>query len=193
MLSPAWAISIIFRNISTPVTTVLRGFSVNPTISTSSPTLTVPRSTLPVATVPRPVMVNTSSIGIRKGLSISRLGVGINWSTASISAQIALQSGHSRELQAWSRAFNADPTTTGTSSPGNSYSLRRSRISSSTSSISSGSSTWSALFINTTIWGTPTWRASKICSRVWGMGPSAADTTRMAPSIWAAPVIMFFT
>ena len=27
--------------------------------------------------------------------------------------------------------------------------------------------------------------------RVWGMGPSAADTTRMAPSTWAAPVIMF--
>ena len=26
-----------------------------------------------------------------------------------------------------------------------------------------------------------------------GMGPSAARDTRMAPSIWAAPVIMFFT
>ncbi len=38
-------------------------------------------------------------------------------------------------------------------------------------------------FINTTIVGTPTCRASRICSRVWGMGPSAADTTRMAPSI----------
>jgi hypothetical protein len=32
-----------------------------------------------------------------------------------------------------------------------------------------------------------------MCSRVWGIGPSAAEHTRMAPSIWAAPVIMFFT
>ncbi len=30
-----------------------------------------------------------------------------------------------------------------------------------------------------------------MCSRVCGIGPSAADTTRIAPSIWAAPVIMF--
>ena len=29
--------------------------------------------------------------------------------------------------------------------------------------------------------------------RVYTLGPSAAETTRMAPSIWAAPVIMFFT
>ncbi len=41
--------------------------------------------------------------------------------------------------------------------------------------------------------GTPTWRARRICSRVCGIGPSAADTTRMPPSICAAPVIMFFT
>ena len=38
---------------------------------------------------------------------------------------------------------------------------------------------------------TPTWRARRMCSRVCGMGPSAALTTRIAPSIWAAPVIMF--
>ena len=31
-----------------------------------------------------------------------------------------------------------------------------------------------------------------MCSRVCGIGPSAADTTRIAPSICAAPVIMFF-
>ena len=41
-----------FLNISTPVTTTLRSSSVIPTISTSSDTLIVPRSTLPVATVP---------------------------------------------------------------------------------------------------------------------------------------------
>ena len=51
----------------------------------------------------------------------------------------------------------------------------------------------SALFKYTTMYGTPTWRASKMCSRVCGIGPSAADTTNIAPSICAAPVIMFFT
>ena len=51
----------------------------------------------------------------------------------------------------------------------------------------------SHLFSATTMWGTPTWRANSTCSRVWGIGPSAAETTRIAPSTWAAPVIMFFT
>ena len=49
----------------------------------------------------------------------------------------------------------------------------------------------SILFMNTTTHGTPTCRASNMCSRVCGIGPSAADTTRIAPSICAAPVIMF--
>ena len=49
-----------------------------PTISTSSPTLTMPRSTRPVTTVPRPEIVNTSSTGIRNGLSSSRTGSGMN-------------------------------------------------------------------------------------------------------------------
>ena len=43
------------------------------------------------------------------------------------------------------------------------------------------------------MYGTFTWRASRMCSRVCGIGPSAALTTRIAPSICAAPVIMFFT
>src|SRR2546429_1978255 len=46
----------------------------------------------------------------------------------------------------------------------------------------------STLFMYTTRDGTPTWRANKMCSRVCGIGPSAADTTRIAPSICAAPV-----
>ena len=41
------------------------------------------------------------------------------------------------------------------------------------------------------MYGTPTCRASRMCSRVCGIGPSAADTTRIDPSICAAPVIMF--
>ena len=90
-----------------------------------------------------------------------------------------------------SSALSAETWTTGMSSPGNSYLESSSRTSSSTSSSSSGSSTMSALLSATTIAGTSTWRASRMCSRVCGIGPSAAETTRIAPSIWAAPVIMF--
>ena len=60
----------------------------NPTISISSPVWTMPCSTLPVTTVPRPVIVNTSSIGIKNGLSSSRTGSGMNVSAASISSMI---------------------------------------------------------------------------------------------------------
>jgi hypothetical protein len=37
----------------------------------------IPRSTRPVTTVPRPEMLNTSSMGIKNGLSMSRLGSGM--------------------------------------------------------------------------------------------------------------------
>ena len=76
MLSPAMPSSSSLRNISTPVTTVFV-VALMPTISTSSPTLILPRSTRPVATVPRPLIENTSSTGIRNGLSISRFGSGM--------------------------------------------------------------------------------------------------------------------
>ena len=92
-----------------------------------------------------------------------------------------------------SSAISAEPRMIGILSPGKLYFDSSSRTSSSTRSNSSGSSTMSTLFRNTTIAGTPTWRASRMCSRVCGIGPSAAETTRMAPSICAAPVIMFFT
>ena len=140
----------------------------------------------PVTTVPRPVIVNTSSIGMRNGLSTSRTGSGMYESTAAMSSRIfGVHSGSP------SSAFSAETWITGMSSPGNSYLERSSRTSISTSSSSSGSSTMSALFRATTIDGTSTWRARRMCSRVCGMGPSAAETTRIAPSIWAAPVIMF--
>ena len=139
-----------------------------------------------MTTVPRPVIVNTSSIGIRNGLSTSRVGSGMYESTASMSSRIfGVHSGSP------SSAFSAEPVTIGMSSPGNSYFESSSRTSISTSSSSSGSSTMSALFRNTTMYGTSTWRASRMCSRVCGIGPSAAETTRIAPSICAAPVIMF--
>ncbi|GAV37034.1 hypothetical protein ROTAS13_04726 [Roseomonas sp. TAS13] len=76
MLSPASPLSSSLRNISTPVTVVLT-VSFRPTISTSSPTFTMPRSTRPVTTVPRPEIENTSSIGIRNGRSFGRSGCGM--------------------------------------------------------------------------------------------------------------------
>ena len=115
MLSPATASSSNLRNISTPVTTVAFFSSVIPTISILSPTLMIPRSTRPVATVPRPVIVNTSSTGIRNGLSVARSGIGMYASTASISSMIFASYAASP-----SSAFSADPTTTGMSSPGKS-------------------------------------------------------------------------
>ena len=75
-MSPATPSSSSFRNISTPVTTFF-SVGLNPTISISSPTFTLPRSIRPVTTVPRPEIENTSSIGIRNGLSISRSGSGM--------------------------------------------------------------------------------------------------------------------
>ena len=141
------------RNISTPVTTF---FCVGriPTISTSSPTFTIPRSTRPVTTVPRPEIENTSSIGIRKSLSIARSGTGMYASTASISSMMHLASSESGSAD--SPAFSAEPFTIGVLSPGNPYDVNSSRTSSSTSSSSSGSSTMSVLFRNTTTNGTPT-------------------------------------
>ena len=67
-------LSKILRNISTPVTVDVNFSSPIPRISTGSPVLHTPVSILPVATVPRPVIVNTSSTGIKNGLSTSRGG-----------------------------------------------------------------------------------------------------------------------
>ena len=143
MLSPASPESSNLRNISTPVTIV---FCVGriPTISISSPTLTMPCSIRPVTTVPRPEIENTSSTGIRNGLSRTRTGCGMNVSIASISAlsEFTPISG-SRS----SSAAKAEPFTIGVVSPGNSYFVRSSRISISTRSRSSLSSTMSTLFM----------------------------------------------
>ena len=56
-------------------------------MSTVSLTFSTPRSMRPVTTVPRPVIVKTSSTGMRNGLSISRTGCGIDSSTASMSSR----------------------------------------------------------------------------------------------------------
>ena len=88
-------------------------------------------------------------------------------------------------------AGSAAPLITGVVSPGNWYLFNSSRTSTSTSSRISGSSTASHLFKNTTMCGTPTCFASSTCSRVCGITESSAETTRIAPSICAAPVIIF--
>ena len=119
-------------------------------------------------------------------MSTCRSGIGTYESSASINARIPASPSGSP-----CSAFSADTRTTGTSSPGNPYDFSRSRTSSSTRSSSSGSSTASTLFSATTMHGTSTCRASSTCSRVCGIGPSVAATTTIAPSICAAPVIMF--
>ncbi|ETV76702.1 hypothetical protein H257_09178 [Aphanomyces astaci] len=161
-LSPAWPISSDLRNISTPVHVDLE-VAWMPTNSTSSPGLTTPVSMRPDTTVPRPEMLNTSSTGSKNGRSKSRTGSGMYSSTCFIRSRIAaLPRG---ESVPWT-ACNADPRTTGMSSPGKSYESSNSRISISTNSSNSSSSTMSTLFKNTTNAGTPTWRDSKMCSRV---------------------------
>mmetsp|Transcript_519 Transcript_519/g.1120 ORF Transcript_519/g.1120 Transcript_519/m.1120 type:complete len:214 (+) Transcript_519:364-1005(+) len=189
MLSPAIPWSNNLRNISTPVQVVFWSW-LNPITSRSSPTLTIPCSTRPVTTVPRPAMEKVSSMLIKKSLSRMRSGSGMFSSTVSISSKT-----RSRPISGLfpSAAARADPRTIGISSPSYPYSLRSSRISISTSSNNSSSSTRSHLFIKTTRLGIPTCLANKMCSRVCGIGPSVAATTKIPPSIWAAPVIMFFT
>src|SRR5205823_6313391 len=83
----------------------------------------------PVATVPRPVIENTSSTGIRNGFSTSRFGTGMLLSKAASSSSTFPTHALSPAI-----AFKADPRITGTSSPGNSYLESSSRTSSSTRS-----------------------------------------------------------
>ncbi len=88
-MSPASADSIGLPKVSRPVTTVSTGSPSPPRTLTRSPMRTLPRSTAPVTTVPRPVMVSTFSTGSRNGASVYRTGMGTYVSTASSSASIA--------------------------------------------------------------------------------------------------------
>src|SRR5574344_862630 len=146
MLSPASAKSNCFLNISTPVTTTSSGLSFSPTISTLSLTFTTPLSTLPVATVPLPVIENTSSTLIKNGLSTSLCGNFIFSSIASISAII-----ESTPSLSPCNAFNALPLIIAVLSPSNPYFVNNSLTSISTKSNNSLSSTASHLFKNTTM------------------------------------------
>src|SRR3989475_3083 len=159
-----------------------------PRTSPPAPAVTSPRSTRPGAPAPGPVVQNTSHTATRICLPPSPFGTGMLLSSAVRSPSPFATPGFSPAI-----AFRAEPRITGMSSPGYTYFDNSSRTSSSTRSRSSASSTRSHLLRNTTIAGTFTCRANRMCSRVCGIGPSTADTTRIAPSIWAAPVIMVFT
>jgi hypothetical protein len=86
-----------------------------PTISTGSPVLITPRSIRPVATVPRPVIENTSSTGIKKSCHrTNRL------------RNLLIHSSHQfsdRFYAIWIifQCFQADPGITAALSPSNSY------------------------------------------------------------------------
>jgi hypothetical protein len=101
-------------------------------------------------------MAKTSSIGMRKGLSLARTGVGMYSSTAFMRSKIALNSGAAGSLEVDSSALSAEPRMIGVLSPSNLYLVSSSRTSSSTSSSSSSSSTMSTLLRKTTICGTST-------------------------------------
>ena len=75
-LSPASPSSSNFWTFPHRWQVVGSGLSIRPTISIDSPTL-IPLSIRPVATVPRPVIENTSSTDIRNGWSTRRGGSGI--------------------------------------------------------------------------------------------------------------------
>jgi len=113
--SPAWPSSSSLRNISMPVTVVVCLVSRMPMMSTVSLTLSTPRSMRPVTTVPRPVIVKTSSTGMRNGLSVSRSGCGIDSSTAFIRSAMLCT-----HFASPSSALSADTGTTGRLSPSNS-------------------------------------------------------------------------
>src|SRR5438046_6558457 len=80
-LSPACPSSSSFRNISTPVTTVLR-VSRNPTISTSSPTFTTPPPPPPPPPLPPPPPHKTPPTAIQTHFFSARLRLPPSLSTA---------------------------------------------------------------------------------------------------------------
>ncbi|KAJ5139064.1 uncharacterized protein N7515_003912 [Penicillium bovifimosum] len=75
-----------------------------PTTSTVSPTRIVPRSTRPVATVPRPAIENPSSTGIKNGRDFTSTGVGIYASNASPRRMIARSPNSARTRWAFGRS-----------------------------------------------------------------------------------------
>jgi hypothetical protein len=93
-------------NISTPVITVFCASAPRPSISTSSFIFTTHLSILQVETVHLPFIENTSSTGIKNGLSLSLTGIGTKVSKAfnRSNTGFATQSASA----GFSKAFKAD-------------------------------------------------------------------------------------
>ena len=183
------------RNISTPVHTSSSCVSLIPTISTSSPTLHQSRAQHDPSPPCRGPTDRKHILNRHQKRLIYRVTLRLRYVTRpspqpTSDYRLACRCSESSP----SNAFNALPMIIGVSSPGNSYWYPTTRALPSQPVPTaprrqpcppcSGTPRCTAH---------PTWRANRMCSRVCGIGPSAADTTRIAPSICAAPVIMFFT
>jgi hypothetical protein len=158
-----------------------------PMMSTVSLILTTPRSIRPVMTVPRPVIVKTSSTGMRNGLSVSRTGVGMYSSTAFISSMI-----DSPHFSSPCSAGAAATCTTGRCrrrTPG-----RQQLAHLELDELEDLLVVDHVALVERHDHGRHADLAGEqhVLTRL-RHGPSVAATTRIAPSICAAPVIMFFT
>ena len=143
-----------------------------------SPTSTLPETSVPVITVPKPFMVNTRSIGRRNRPEGLRGGI-----RPAISSRAPINSGM------------PCPVAEDTGRIGE-FSRKvpwlNSRISSRASS-SHSSSTRSVLVMAIK----PCWTSSRVqismCSRVWGITPSSAAITMITMSMPVAPATIFLT
>src|SRR5213593_1258737 len=166
---------------------------------TLSPSLTTPVSTRPTGTVPTPVIVYTSCIGTRRGLS-NGFGGGMKSLSASNTVTPLYQGvlvlffdrlSPSQPLVGTNGTFETSkPTVLSNPSSSFRHSLYRS---------SEYLTVWSSiLLMATTRFFTPRVLARYACSLACPPGPTATsnspflpETTRIATSAWLAPVIMF--
>ena len=147
----------------------------------SSPTATGASCSVPVTTVPTPLIVKQRSIGRRGAASV-----------VSARARQASQQAATCSSSAASRSSIPAPVLddTGTiDASANTVSERKSSTSSSASSIISLSAR-SHIVSATTMCVTPNSSSTCTCSRVCGITPSTADTTNTATSMPVAPCTM---
>ena len=146
--------------------------------TTSSSSRTRPVASVPVATVPNPLTVNTRSSGRRSGPSIGR-----GRAAAASRPSSACSAGSPAPVAAEQGTIAADSRKVPRTRP---------RTSSVTSASQSGAAR-SVLVSAISPRGTPSSRHTSRCSRVCGIGPSSAATTSMTRSIPLAPATMVRT